>query len=145
MKISTRGRYGLKIAVDLAIYSGDDKLESIKSIANRSNLSEKYLERIVGMLRKSGIVESTRGAYGGYRLTKEADAIKVSEVLAAVEDRMVPVECLVKEIDCGIDCDKCATRKFWGKMWNHIREVTENVTLGDLADTGRLLEEKSEK
>lgn len=145
MKVSTRGRYGLKLAVDLAMYSEEGKLENIKNIAERRNLSEKYLERIVGMLRKAGIVESVRGAYGGYRLVKSADEITVNDVLNAVEDNMIPVECLVKETDCGIDCEKCATQKFWNEMWVHMKEVTENVTLEDLAETYRTLEEEKEE
>lgn len=134
MNVSTKGRYALEVALDLAMNSSEERLESIKNIASRRNLSEKYLERIVGMLKKAGIVSSTRGAKGGYCLSRNPDEIKVSEILMAAEGNLAPVECLSKEVKCGMECDKCATRIVWDDIWSEIKAVIENTTLEELLE-----------
>ena len=85
MKISTKGIYALEIVADLAVHTGNGKLESLGNVAQRRALSEKYLERIVKSLKAAGIVESTRGAHGGYALKCSPDQIYVKDVLNAVE------------------------------------------------------------
>lgn len=134
MKISTKGIYALEVIVDLAIHSNQTycKYENIKNIAMRRNLSEKYLERIISLLKKEGIVTSVRGAYGGYYLTKEPKDILISDILAAVEGDLAPVECLRNETNCKIDCNKCTTRHLWNEMWMLIKEVVDNTTVQDL-------------
>lgn len=134
MKISTKGIYALETAVDLAIYSSDGNLVSIRSVSERRHLSEKYLERIVSMLKKAGIVKSTRGACGGYCLAREAGEITVLEVLMAVEGNLAPVECLTKETDCGMDCEKCVTKNTWNHIWNLLRDTVWDVTIGQIRD-----------
>lgn len=134
MRISTRGSYALEIVVDLAMNSEDGHLESLKRIATRRSLSEKYLERIVKNLKKCGIVQSVRGAHGGYCLAREAGQITVREILEAAEGELNPVACLTKEAECGIGYDKCPTRDFWVQMWEGIRKVTEEVTVRDILD-----------
>lgn len=131
MKISTKGIYAIEAMTDLAIHS-TDSVESIKNIAERRNLSEKYLEQIVGALRRAGLIQSTRGALGGYSLSREPGEITVLEILEATERNLVPLECLHKTSDCGINCDKCATRVMWNMMWLEIKGVMENVTLEDI-------------
>ena len=93
MKLSTKGRYGLRAMIDLAQYSEQEAV-SISSIAQRQNISESYLEQLVAKLKKSGLVMSTRGAQGGYRLARPADEISVGDVLRALEGGLNLVECL---------------------------------------------------
>ena len=134
MKISTKGIYALEIVADLAMYSGKGRLESLNNVAVRRNLSEKYLERIIKSLREAGLVESVRGAHGGYRLKKAPDTLTVKEVLSAVEGELAPVECLTRETDCGIDCSSCPTRATWGSMWEIICSVAEEIKISDILE-----------
>lgn len=136
MKVSTKGIYAIEAMVDLAIYSKDN-VESIKNIAERRSLSEKYLEQIIGALRKAGLIMSTRGAGGGYQLAMSEENITVQQILEAVENNLRPIECLYKESDCGIECDKCATRVFWNNLWGKIETVTSNVTLAKIVEESK--------
>lgn len=131
MKISTKGIYAIESMVDLAIHS-QSGVESMKNIAERRGISEKYLEQIIGALRKAGLIKSTRGAGGGYHLSRMPEEIKVIDILMAAESSLIPMECLYKKTDCGIDCDTCATRGFWNGMWKEIVNVAQNVSLFDL-------------
>ena len=119
MKMSTRGQYALEIAVDLALHLMPDRLESLNDIAKRRNLSEKYLERIMKLLKEAGLVKSVRGAYGGYCLTKEPGEISVLEVLRAAE------------------CEICSTKSTWGEMWEQILDTAAEVTVADIAEIVR--------
>lgn len=134
MKISTRGRYAVEIMADLAMYSDEENRVSLKSVADRRKLSEKYLERIIRELKANGLVSSERGAHGGYCLAKEAGAITIREVLTSVEGELAPVECLTKDTDCGIDCEYCPTRGTWNRIWKEILKVTESVTVEDIVE-----------
>lgn len=132
MKISTKGIYALEIVADLAVHTGNGKLESLGNVAQRRALSEKYLERIVKSLKAAGIVESTRGAHGGYALKCSLDQIYVKDVLNAVEGSLAPVECLTRPADCQIDCDVCPTRETWQQIWDCILDVTAKVRISDI-------------
>ncbi len=132
MKISTKGIYALEILTDLAMHSEADQPESLKNIAGRRLLSEKYLERIVKSLKDAGLISSVRGTYGGYCLSRAPGEIRVKDVLNAVEGELTPVECLTKETSCRIDCDSCPTRETWAQMWRYILRVTEEVTVEDI-------------
>lgn len=134
MRISTKGIYALEVVVDLAFYSSEDKKESIRSIAYRRNLSEKYLERIVGMLRKAGVLKSTRGAQGGYCLAKQPEDITVLEILQASEGTLAPVECLVGAQNCKIDCETCPTRGLWHHMWGLIKDSVKDTTIAEILE-----------
>ena len=92
MKLSTKGRYGLRAMIDLAQYSGDAPV-SIISISERQDISERYLEQLVALLRKAGLVRSIRGAGGGYVLAKDMKEISVGDILRALEGSLEPVEC----------------------------------------------------
>ena len=92
MKLSTKGRYGLRALIDLAQYSEETPV-SITSISKRQDISERYLEQLMSMLKKAGIVKSIRGANGGYILARDAKEISVGEVLRALEGSLEPVEC----------------------------------------------------
>lgn len=134
MKMSTRGQYALEIVVDLVMHSAPDHLESLNDIAKRRNLSEKYLERIVKLLKEAGIVKSVRGAYGGYCLMKFPEEISVLEVLKAAEGEMAPVACLTEDKDCKMDCDLCSTKATWGELWDQILDVAADVTVARIAE-----------
>lgn len=142
MKISTKGIYALEAMTDLAIHSVD-RVESIKNIAERRKLSEKYLEQIVGALRRAGLIKSTRGANGGYSLAKSPEQITVLEILDATERNLVPLECLHRTSDCGINCEKCATRVMWNSMWLKIKGVMESVTLEDIMEQSQRQQEEA--
>ena len=132
MKVSTKGRYALEIAADLAMHSDSEHRESLKNIARRRGLSEKYLERIVKMLCRAGIVSSARGVRGGYCLAKDAREITLLEILEASEGELAPVPCLTQETDCDIECGQCPTREVWGEMWEIIKKTAGEVTVADL-------------
>lgn len=142
MKLSTKGRYGVKAMVDLAIHYGDAPV-SIKTISKRQNISEYYLEQLFSPLRKAGLIKSIRGAQGGYVLNKTPDQIKVSDVMYVLEGPIEIAEC-IDGMECNnVDC--CATRLLWEKIKNSIDEVMESITLQDIANDYDLIKEKNER
>lgn len=133
MKISTKGRYALEAVVDLAYHSRDE-LESLKNIADRLDKSKNYLEQLFVILRQNGIVESIRGAQGGYKLAKPAKEITAGDVIRAVEGNLVPVACLVSSLDT-MSCSRyksCVSRLLWKGMSDEIDKVVDSVTIEDL-------------
>jgi len=132
MKLSTKGRYGLRAMIDLAINAKDTKV-SIKSISERQGISENYLEQIIAVLKKNGYVKSSRGAQGGYSLSKDPINISVGEILRTLEGSLDPVDCVIINDDkkCE-DFDFCATKFLWKKISDSINDVVNNVTLQDL-------------
>lgn len=132
MRISTKGIYALEIVTDLGLHSGKTNPESVHNIAERRKLSEKYLERIISLLRKAGIVASIRGAHGGYYLEKDADKIRVYDVLIAAEGSLSPVNCLEQKEACSHDCEQCSTRGFWGEIAKCINQVVCDVSIADI-------------
>jgi len=132
MRFSSRGHYGLKAMFDLARHYGTGPVP-LKSIAERQNLSGQYLEQLIAMLKKAGLVKSVRGAQGGYILARRPEEIKVGDVLRALEGPLAPVDC-VNEIDPK-ECDQadfCITRTVWEKIRNSIAQVMDSITLADL-------------
>lgn len=132
MKISTKGRYGLRIMIDLAA-NGGDACVSIKDIAEREQLSDKYLEQIINLLSKKGLVKSIRGAKGGYLLTRPPEKITVEDILLATEGSLAPVACAADNDMCDKYCD-CATSVIWSEIYDAIVGVVRNITLADLAE-----------
>lgn len=131
MKISTKGRYALRMMIDLA-QNKDEKPISIKEIAARQNISEKYLEQIISVLNKAGFVKSVRGPQGGYLLLKEPKEYTVGMILRLTEGSLAPVECLEYEKN---DCprkENCVTLRLWEKLDKSIKDVVDNITLEDL-------------
>lgn len=130
MKISTRGRYALRLMLDLALnYSGN--YIPLKAIAQRQEISDKYLEQIINILSKAGFVQSARGAQGGYRLSRQPSQYTAGEILRLAEGSIAPVACL----ECAGSCDKidsCLTIGLWRKMQEAINEVVDNTTLEDM-------------
>ena len=134
MKISTRGRYGLMAAVDLAMSYGDYK--SLRGIARSQGLSEAYLEQLMVPLKKAGFVESARGAQGGYRLRRPPGDITAGQILRTLEGSMYPVDCVTGDdaAGCGAaDCEACTTKNLWIRMHERVNDLLESVTLQDLA------------
>ena len=133
MKLSTKGRYGLRAMVDIA-GNGGERAVSISSIAQRQNLSESYLEQLMSLLRKAGIIESVRGAGGGYRLARPPQSISVGEVLRALEGDLNPVECSAL-LGAGEPCaaeDTCVTKYVWQRISQSINETVDQIFLSDL-------------
>ncbi len=135
MKISTRGRYGLKAMVDIAVNSREDNCVSLKSIAERTGISENYLEQLIAPLKKAQLVKSIRGAQGGYILNKSPEDISVGDVLRAVEGPLELVECLSKSESCGSgDCESCVTKGVWAKLSDSVSETADNIYLAELVE-----------
>ena len=132
MTISTKGRYALRIMIDLAGHIGETV--KLKDIAARQELSEKYMEQIIAVLNKAGYVRSTRGAQGGYQLVKEPAAYSVGMILRLTEGSLAPVECLAEN---ALPCDrsgKCATVEIYRRIYDAVNQVIDNTTLQDLLD-----------
>jgi Rrf2 family protein len=129
--ISTKGRYALRVVIDLAQHKNDGFI-SLKNIAERQRISLKYLEIIMGSLNKSGLLESKRGNDGGYRLLRSASEYTVSEILNSVEKSLAPVKCVdKKEVAC-INANECLTHPMWQKLDAVIDNYLKSVTLEDL-------------
>lgn len=129
MKISTKGRYALRVMIDLAVNDKGDYV-SLKDISNRQEVSLKYLEQIMAMLNKAGYVKSTRGNNGGYRLAKLPEEYKVGDILRKTEGDLAPIACVNGE-ECG-KRENCKTFKFWQGLDNVINEYVDSKTLADL-------------
>lgn len=132
MKVSTKGRYALRLMLDLAQQPPTEYV-SIKSVATRQGISEKYLEQIIKMLSKSGLVESTRGKSGGYRLTRTPESYTVGEILRVTEGSLAPVSCLEEEHHCE-NCNDCVTYEIWQNVLDAINEVVDSITLSYLVE-----------
>ncbi|HJD36179.1 MAG TPA: Rrf2 family transcriptional regulator [Candidatus Blautia ornithocaccae] len=131
MKISTKGRYALRLMLDIAAHDSGEPVR-IKEIASRQEISAKYLEQIVAILSKAGYVKSIRGPQGGYRLTRKPEEYSLGDILRLTEGSLAPVECLEGETNQCPRAGDCITLLFWKKLDKAIREVTEGYTLEDL-------------
>jgi len=132
MKLSSRTRYGMRAILELALEYGNAPLQ-IKTIAQREDISNKYLEQLIAMLKASGLVRSIRGPRGGYTLAKPPSEIQLKDVFQTLEGPMVPAECLEHPEYCP-RCTDCATREIWQELQNAIFGVLESVTLADLVE-----------
>lgn len=133
MKISTKGRYALRMMIDLAQNQGDGYV-SLKDIANRQEISKKYLEQIVAILNKPDVLRTNRGYQGGYRLAKNANEYTVGDILRLTEGGLAPVSCLDNS---PILCDRaenCITLPIWKGLYNVISEYLDSITLQDIID-----------
>ena len=133
MKVSTRGEYGVRAMVALARQYGRGPM-SIASVSRASAIPTAYLEQLIGPLRRAGLVESKRGAQGGYQLTRPPDLVRVGEVYRVMEGPVAPMEC-VSEDESEQTCpliDGCETRPVWLKMRDAIADTLDSMTLADL-------------
>ena len=132
MKISTRGRYAIRLMMDLADNQTGEPVK-LKDAARRQGISEKYLEQIISVLNKNGFVRSVRGAQGGYLIARDPSEYTVGMILRATEGSLSPVEC----VDGSGSCEResgCAARILWGKVSDAINQVMDSITLQDLVD-----------
>lgn len=133
MKISTKGRYAVRMLLDLAQHSNGGYV-ALKDIAERQNLSKKYLEQIVPILNKSDILQTNRGFQGGYKLAKSPDKYTVGEILKLTEGSLAPVSCLDQNPNQCDRCGECITLPVWQGLHNVIDEYLESITLQDILD-----------
>ncbi len=133
MKISTKGRYALRLMLDLALNNSEKPIR-IKEIAARQGISDKYLEQIISVLNKARFVRSVRGPQGGYLLTKRPEEYTVGMILRLTEGSMAPVDCIADEFDTCNRMDNCATSIVWKKLNDAISDVIDHITLADLVD-----------
>ena len=131
MKISTRGKYGLFAMIDIAAHQSGGSV-SLRSVAERNNLSENYLEQLLPALKKAELVKSIRGAGGGYVLARPPDSITMGDIIRALEGPLSPVDCLSPGENYG--CDLCVTRPVWQKMYDSLNDILNNTKLSSLAD-----------
>ncbi len=131
MMISTKGRYALRVMIDLAEHQEDSYLP-MKDVAGRQGISLKYLEKILPVLAKNGFIVGIQGKGGGYRLTKRPEEYRVSDILRLTEGDLAPVACLAcKAAECGHISD-CRTRSMWEGLNQVINDYLDNITIADL-------------
>ncbi len=129
MRLSTKGQYGLRAALDLADRYGQGPVP-LKAIAEREEISEHYLEQLIAQLRKAGLVISQRGAQGGYILARSPEKITVAEIVEVLEGPIAPVDCLAED-----NCKRspvCAAQAIWKKLAAAMNQVLGSTTLADL-------------
>ena len=131
MKISTKGRYALRLMLDLATYSTDGPV-CLKDVARRQQISDKYLEQIIATLNKAGYVRSIRGAQGGYLLKKNPEEYTAGMILRLTEGDLAPVSCVGKEKEY---CERkagCVTTRIWQRINDAVNDVVDSITLADM-------------
>lgn len=133
MKISTKGRYALRMVIDLAMYPPGEYV-SLKAIAERQNISKKYLEQIVPMLNKCGILRTNRGNKGGYSLAISPDKLTVGDILRATEGTLAPVACLEYEPNTCTRIDSCTTLYVWEGLYKTVTDYLDGITVKDIVD-----------
>ena len=131
MKFSTKGRYALRLMMDIATHDGDSYV-SLKDVAARQEISMKYLEQIAGMLSRAGFLRSGRGAQGGYRLAREPEAYTVGSLLRLTEGNLAPVACLEGPENSCERCAECPTLDFWTGLYATVNAYIDRFTLADL-------------
>ncbi len=142
MKISTKGKYGLRAMIDLAQYSEQEAV-SISSIAQRQKISESYLEQLVAKLKKAGLVVSIRGAAGGYRLARPASGISVGDVLRALEGDVRAVICTAQTEEGCEGEELCVTKYVWQRINESIEKTVDEMMLDQLVAESRKAQEKA--
>lgn len=133
MKISTRGRYALRMLLDLAEHKNDGYI-ALKDIAERQGISKKYLEQIVSVLNRTDILKANRGFQGGYMLAKTPDKYTVGDILRITEGSLAPVVCLDVKPNTCIRKNECITLPLWEGLNRVICEYLDNITLQDIID-----------
>lgn len=133
MKISTKGRYALRLMTDIAAHE-QDGFVSLKDVAARQEISVKYLEQIAGALSRAGFLYSGRGAQGGYRLAREPESYTVGSILRLTEGNLAPVACLDGEENRCARCGECPTLPFWEGLYRTVNDYIDRYTLADLME-----------
>ncbi|QIB69248.1 Rrf2 family transcriptional regulator [Aminipila butyrica] len=136
MKVSTKGRYALRLMIDLAEHNTGEYI-SLKDISQRQNISTKYLEQIVSQLSKASYLISVRGPQGGYKLAKAAKEYTVGDILRVTEGKFAPTACLLDEENQCQMYEECATISFWEGLYEVINKYIDSYTLEDLVEQHR--------
>lgn len=131
MKMSSKARYGLYVAVELAKRYSENEVVPVSVLAQSTGVTEKYLEQIVALMKKQKLVSASRGAGGGYKLSDSPEKITVGQVLRAVEDNLEIVDCLHK--NCSAKCN-CVSRNLWAKLYEHINTYLDTISLKQLSE-----------
>ena len=137
MKISTRGRYAVRLMLDLAL-SDTNHYVTIKTISERQEISSKYLEQIISILSRAGYVKSIRGAQGGYKLARPAEEYSVGMILRLIEGSLVPVACMDDTPNACPRSEACVTLDVWKQIDDAVSSVVDHITLADLVAKERL-------
>ncbi len=132
MKISTKGRYAVRVMMDIAEHDGGEEFVKANQISARQGISAKYLEQIIAILNKAGYVSSVRGAQGGYKLAQPADTYTVGMILRLTEGSLFPVACMDDEVNSCSRCNSCEPLEVWKQISDAINNVVDNVTIADL-------------
>jgi Rrf2 family protein len=135
MKLSTRARYGIRAMLELAQNQGKGPMQ-IKSIGQHQEISVKYLEQLLAILKSGGFVRSIRGAKGGYMLAESPDKIILSDVFNCLEGPLITTECLEDDDYCP-RASECVTRELWAEVQNAVKKVLDSFTLEDLLDRAK--------
>lgn len=146
MKLSTRSEYGLRAMVDLAMRHGEGPV-SLRSIAERQDISEHYLEQLMSSLRKAGLITSSRGAQGGYELARPPKETSVGDIVRVLEGPIAPLECADETLATVGGCDKkerCVSRIVWCRLRDSIAQVLDSTTLEDLCLEARKLDNRGD-
>lgn len=136
MKVSTKGRYALRLMIDLAEHSNGEYV-TLKDISSRQEISTKYLEQIVALLCKAGFLKSVRGPQGGYKMSKEPKQYTVGSILRITEGSLSPIACLEDSPNQCDRCSSCSTVDFWQGLYQKINEYVDQYTLEDLINQQR--------
>ncbi len=131
MKISTRGRYSLRMMIDLAQHYGEGYI-ALKDISERQDISKKYLEQIIPFLNRSGLLLTNRGHMGGYQLAKDPDEITVNDILVSAEGSLAPVSCMENEPNLCDKCDFCLTLPIYTGLYHVVTDYLSGITLRDI-------------
>ena len=136
MKVSTKGRYALRLMIDIAEYGSEGVPVRLKDVARRQNLSGKYLEQIIAVLNKAGYVRSIRGPQGGYLLSRNPSDYTAGMILRLTEGSLAPIACLEDGTACDM-MDNCATIRLWRMLNDAINNVVDSVTLEEMVEWHR--------
>ncbi|MBS3946782.1 MAG: Rrf2 family transcriptional regulator [Dethiobacter sp.] len=140
MRLSTKGRYGVRAMFDLAMHSQEGAV-TLKSVAQREHISEKYLEHLFASLKKTGLIHSVRGAQGGYRLGRLPEEITLGDIIRVLEGPISPTECVI-DGDGHEDCERaseCVMRLVWCRVKEQINAILDGITLADVCEEQRRL------
>ena len=133
MRLSTKGRYGVRLMMELAMHYGK-KAVALKDISDKQGISKKYLWQLIAPLKAAGFITSDRGSHGGYHLVRPPSEINLKEIVGALEGSLYPSACVEDTSVCA-RCNICATRDVWKKVGEKINEVLESVTLEKIIET----------
>ncbi|AFS78340.1 transcriptional regulator BadM/Rrf2 family [Gottschalkia acidurici 9a] len=133
MRLSTKGRYGLKAMFELALHYGEGPIP-LKNVADNQRISEHYLEQLIAVLRKNGLVNSVRGAQGGYMLVDSPNKITVGSIIRALEGDIAPSDCVIEDSNVCDRESKCVTKSVWIRIRDSINDVIDSITLQDMVE-----------